>query len=114
MPPMVHIPIEAPKRKRGRPVGNGKKNSTISLPPKEQPVTTPTAQSIEVPLFDARIHGIHIYSHAKVKMIEQSTGLVYAGSFAEGNNSAGLVPVFLKPGRTEDEVQEKLSFIRRK
>lgn len=55
--------------------------------------------------------GVHVYNHAQVRKVEEMTGLVYGGSFAIGNGSAELIPVFLKP-RDEDSNRAIIAKIR--
>lgn len=108
----VIIPIEVPK-KRGRPPGS-KNTKVVKLPPKETPVVTPTAQSIELPFIETRkIQGTPLYSRKKMKAIEEQTGLIYYGSFAE-QDSAYLIPFFARADRSEEDRQEKLTLLRRK
>lgn len=115
MPPSIHIPIEVPKRRRGRPPGSKNKNTkVVELPPKEKPVVTPTAQSLELPFLAAqkKIQGIHLYNDRQIKAIEQQTGLVFVGNFAE-QDSGALIPVFLRADRSLEDKQERLSWIRK-
>lgn len=58
-----------------------------------------------------RVQGMHLYATDEIKRIEDSTGLVFVGEFAE--QQGALIPVFLRADHDEDTRRAKLAFIRR-
>jgi hypothetical protein len=58
-----------------------------------------------------KVQGMHIYSSKEIKHIENTTGLVFVGEFAE--QQGALIPVFLRADHDDETRRAKLASIRR-
>jgi hypothetical protein len=58
-----------------------------------------------------KVQGMHLYSSKEIKHIENTTGLVFVGEFAE--QQGALIPVFLRADHDDETRRAKLASIRR-
>ena len=60
-----------------------------------------------------KVQGAHLYSAKDRERVENQTGLTYAGSFAIGDGTAMLIPVFLRADRDQERRDADMANIRR-
>lgn len=93
-------------------INQGKDTPTPAVIVPQKPAKTVTAVSQDRPM----VQGVSMYTPAEIKHIEESTGLVFVGNFAnsDGDKYSGeLVPVFLRADHSDEKRKEDLMRIRK-